>query len=260
MLRRIVVPLLTLLGFAAIDSACADPAAVASLRRDLQSAVNHGDLKQLRSVRARFSALAQADPKDARLHYWIAVTSWRAIPIAILKDRKLAGEMGEDALAHADQALALDSKFAEALAVKAGLQGILISLQPDAMMTLGPQSGANLARAATLQPDNPRIHLLVGISTLHKPANFGGGAKPALEELERSQSLFAKESVADSTAPNWGRDDAFLWAGRAQMEMRDFEAARRSFQSALDANPGNGWVKSSLLPAAVDSVTAHPKP
>jgi len=257
MLKRIVLSFFVVVGFAATAGGSADPAAVASLRRDLQGAVNRGDLTQLRSVRARFSALAQADPKDARLHYWIAVTSWRALPIAISKDRKLAGEMGEDALAHADEALALDPKFSEALAVKAGLQGLMISLQPDAMMTLGPQSGANLARAATLQPDNPRIHLLAGITTLHEPANFGGGARPALAEFQRSQSLFAKESVADSTAPDWGRDDAFLWAGRAQMEMRDFEAARQSFQSALDANPGNGWVKLHLLPAAVDSVAAH---
>ena len=254
MLKRLTLSLLCVAAIARTAAAATDPAAVASLRRDLQSAVNQADLSKLRSVRARFSALAQAEPKDARLHYWIAVTSWRAVPIALTRDAKLAGEMAEDAIAQADQALALDPKLAEALAVKAGLQGLMITLQPSQMMTLGPQSGANLARAATIQPDNPRIHLLAGVSTLHKPANFGGGAKPALAEFQRAQTLFAAESVADSTAPDRGRDDAFLWAGRAQMELRDFEAARQSFQSALAANPENGWVKTRLLPAAEDSL------
>jgi tetratricopeptide (TPR) repeat protein len=258
MIRRLILSVLcvsTVVGTAA----AADPAAVASLRRDLQSAVNQADLSKLRSVRARFSALSTADPKDARLHYWIAVTSWRALPIAMSKDSKLAAEMGEDALAHADQALALDPKFGEMLAVKAGLQGLMISIQQNSMMTLGPQSAANLARAETISPDNPRVHLMAGVNTLHKPANFGGGPKPALAEFQRAQELYLKESVADSTAPDWGRDDASLWAGQAQMQLRDFEGAQKSFQSALAANPDNAWVKWRLLPAAEDSLkTAKP--
>ncbi|HTO92007.1 MAG TPA: hypothetical protein VMJ70_12820 [Candidatus Sulfotelmatobacter sp.] len=259
MLKRILPPLLLSLAIAGHAGASADPSAIASLRRELQTAVNRGDASALRSVRARFSALAQADPKDARVQYWVAVSSWRVLPFLIGTDKKLATEIANDAMARADQALAIDSKFAEALAVKAGVQGMMISLEPNSMMTLGPQSGANLARAAGLQPDNPRIHLLAGISTLHKPAQFGGGAKPSLDEFRRANALFAKEAVPDSTAPDWGRDDALLWTGRAQMELRDFAAARESFRAAVAANPDNQWVRYRLLPAAEDSL-AKAKP
>jgi Flp pilus assembly protein TadD len=119
------------------------------------------------------------------------------------------------------------------------------------MMTLGPQATAHLARAETLRPEDPRIHLLVGVGVMHKPVNFGGGPLPAIDEFRRAQECFAKESVADSTAPDWGRDDAFLWEGRAQMAAHDYAAAKAAFQRALEANPRNGWVKTKLLPDAI---------
>ena len=234
-----------------------DRAAVAAARRDLQSAVNQGDPAALASVRARFAAMSQAEPGDALLHYWVAVASWRALPLQ--RDKKLAERMGDDALEHLEKALIAEPKFAEALAVKGGIQGMLISYKPGAMMTLGPQSGANLGRAVSLQPDNPRIHLLAGVGKFHTPAAFGGGAKSAVEEFRRAQELFAKESVADSTAPDWGRDDACLWEGRAAMQMKDYAAARDAYRLALTANPANGWVRTTLLPAAEQALAGREK-
>ena len=236
-----------------------DRAAVANSRRDLQNAVNHGNLAAMMGLRARFSAMSAAEPGEPLLHYWVAVATWRALPLQMARDKKLAERMGADALDHIEKALASDAKFGEALALKGGLQGLLISLKPNSMMTLGPQSGANLARATSIQPGNPRIHLLWGIGILHTPETFGGGATPAIEEFRRAQELFEKEAVTDSTAPDWGRDDAFLWEGRAAMELKDYAAARDAFRLALKANPANGWVKTGLLPAAEEALAKKEK-
>src|SRR5262249_2295578 len=159
----------------------------------------------------RFAALSAAEPDVALLHDWVAVATWRALPLQIAKDRKLAEKLGDDAIAHVGKSLAADPKDAEALAILGGLQGLMTGVRPADMMTLGPQSGANLARAAALAPANPRVALLQGIGDLHKPAQFGGGPEVALPDFRRAQDLYAKESVADTTAPDWGRDDAFLW-------------------------------------------------
>jgi tetratricopeptide (TPR) repeat protein len=166
------------------------------------------------------------------------------------KDKKLAEQLGDDGLEHLERALAIDGKYAAALAVKGGIQGMMISLRPNSMMTLGPQSGAHLSRALSLAPGDPRIHLLNGIGILHKPVMFGGGPRPSLEEFRQAQELFAKESVADSTQPDWGGDDAWVWEGRAAMELKDYAGARAAFQHALQVNPDNGWVRTQLLPAA----------
>lgn len=233
-----------------------DAGAVAAARRDLQSAVNHGDLPALLAVRARFAALSAAEPDAALLHDWVAVATWRALPLQTRKDAKLAEKLGDDAIAHAGKALAADPKDAEALAILGGLQGLMTGLRPADMMTLGPQSGANLARAAALAPSNPRVALLQGIGDLHKPAQFGGGPEAALPSFRRAEDLFAKESVADSTAPDWGRDDAFLWEGQALARTNDWEKARAAYARALDTNPANGWVRTSLLPEAEKKLAA----
>jgi len=233
-----------------------DPAAVVAARRDLQTAVDHGDLSGLLAVRARFAALSAAEPGEALLHDWVAAATWRALPLQMQKDPKRAEKLGDDALDRLEKALATNPKDAEALALEGGLEGLLISVKPNSMMTLGPQSEAHLARAYALAPNDPRVSLLQGIGDLHKPAQFGGGPDAALPSFLHAEELFAKESVADSTSPGWGRDDAFLWEGRAQAQKKDWTAARDAFRKALDANPGNGWVRSQLLPEAEKQLAA----
>ncbi|HEY2956331.1 MAG TPA: hypothetical protein VGK89_13920 [Candidatus Eisenbacteria bacterium] len=239
--------------------ASADAAATAAARRALREAVSAGRSEGLLRVRAQFQALSAAEPGSALLHYWVAVASWRVLPL--VDDKKKAEPIARDGLAHCDAALAIDPHFAEALAMKGALQGMSIRFNPASMMTLGPQSEANLSRARDMSLANPRIQFLRGIGTLHKPAAFGGGPAPALEMFKQAQALFAADSAAaDSTAPDWGRDDALLWAGRAAMETKDYAAARGYFTAALQANPANAWVRGRLLPAAEEALAGKAKP
>ncbi len=256
-----ILPLLFLawLGAAALPATASalNPAAVASARRDLQSAMDHGDLDGMQAVRARFAAMADAEPGSALLQYWTGVAAWRALMLS--RDKRQAVRFAQEAIERLDRALAADSRFAEALAVKASVQGMLVEYEPSQAMTLGPQSGANVGRALKLAPDNPRVRLLDGIGTLHKPALFGGSPKAAIETFREAQALFARETVSDSTAPDWGRDEAFLWEGRAAMKLKDHAAAREAYRLALAANPRNGWVRTRLLPEAEKALAAKEK-
>jgi hypothetical protein len=102
--------------------------------------------------------------------------------------------------------------------------------------------------------------LLDAINTLHKPPFVGGGADKALPKLEQTIELFAAETVKDSLAPHWGREDALIWAGRSALETGDPAAALGYYARALELNPANGWVRGTLVPEAEKAAAAAATP
>jgi tetratricopeptide (TPR) repeat protein len=235
-----------------------DAAAVAAAKTALQTAVNHGKSEEILAARARFDALSVTDPDAALLHYWVAVADWRVTPIFLGegKDKAQAKKWCEEGIARCDKALKLDPKMGEALALKCGLQGLSLQYDPGKMMTLGMGMESGMNRAQELSPKNPRVTLLDAISTLYKPAFVGGGADKALVKFEKAQALFAAETVTDPAAPDWGKDDVYVWSGRAASQGGDLKAAQAFYQKALAVNPENGWVKYSLLPGVEKKLAA----
>jgi len=242
-------PLATLLLFMAVSPlpAAADP--FDNAVRALQKAVDGAEADSILVAQSRFRAIAAARPADARPHYWIAVSEWRAVPLLHSKDKALAKKHCESGIAEAEAAAKLDPASGEALAIKASLQGLSLAYQdPSVMMTLGPEMSETMRKAITLSPENPRVRLLDGIQTMHRPAFVGGGADKAMPVFEKAIALFEKEKPDSAAA--WGREDALIWAGQAAMRLEQFEAARDYYRRALAIRPGQRWVAGVLLPAA----------
>jgi tetratricopeptide (TPR) repeat protein len=237
-------------------SALADPAAVAAARRALYAATDSGSVPALLKARAAFVALTAAHPESASYHRWVAFASWRVAPLLIARDRKQCERIVLDGLAHCDKAIAQDPKNADAPALEGALQGMEIALDPGSMMTLGPAAEEHLDHALALDPRNPRVWLLKGIQTLHKPEQYGGGARNARGQLDKAAELFAARAEEDSTSFDWGWDDAYVWAGQSAMQLRDFRDAIQLFSRALEIHPANGWARNRWLPAARDSLAA----
>jgi tetratricopeptide (TPR) repeat protein len=237
-----------LLSLLPLGARAADPAAVVAAKRKLADAVNTSDPKSLQEARAAFVALSAAEPANADLHTWAALATWRVVPRLQDDDQKRALAIGEDGLAHCEQALKADPKHAMALGLKGALQGMLIGLKPAMMMAWGMESGANLRRAMELAPGEPRLKLLSAIGTFHTPVAFGGGAKKAMPEIDEAITLFERAATPDSTAPDWGREDAWTWKGVAHQRLGENTAARDAFRRALELNPSTAWVKHVLLP------------
>jgi len=226
----------------------ADPAKLVAATRTLEREAFAEHLDGLIQARADLEAMSNAEPESAVLHTWMATAAWRLVPR--VKDAKQAERFCKDGLRHAEQALKLDSKNAEALALKASLQGMSLRFDPGAMMTIGPEIGSNMNRALQLAPENPRVLLIDAINTANKPAFVGGGADRALPKFKKALERFDTAAApADSTAPAWGKLDALIWAGRTSADLEDPAAARGYYERALAIDPANGWVRGSLLPA-----------
>jgi tetratricopeptide (TPR) repeat protein len=253
-----LVAVVAALALVSRPAAAADAAAVTAAKAALQAAVDGGEAGPILAARGQFATLSAAEPKDPSFHYWVALAAWRAVPM--LSNNKAKAEQArkicKDAIERCDRALALAPKHADALALKAGLQGLWLSFEPGEMMSLGMQMGQSIERARELEPANPRVLLLDGINTLHKPAFVGGGADKALVKFDEAIAFYDKQAAAvtaaatsgDPAALGWGRDDALLWAGRAAAKESKLTQARDYYKRALLANPENSWVKNVLLP------------
>jgi len=255
--RLVAFALLLLLAPAAH---AADPAEIVAAKHALQQAINASDSKQVLAARARFEALRAAEPQSGALATWVATADWRAVSLLAYRDRdkKAAKKQCKAGIAMAERAAQLDPSLPEAYAIRAALLGLSIGFGNPmvAGMTTGPKIDAAEKQALKLAPENPRTALIEGIGILHKPSFVGGGADKALAKLREAIVLFDAETVADSTAPDWGRDDAHVWAGQAAMKLSDYAAAREHYRRALEINPDNSWVRAILLPAAEKALAA----
>lgn len=253
MLKRIALSLAALT--LATLAHAADPAALVAAKRDLQAAVTQGNPDGMLRARAAFAGLVAAEPANPALHYWVALSGWRALPLVTETDKEAAKKLCKESIAACDRALAAKPKFADAIALKAGLQALSLTFNPAATMTLGPEMDEAYGRAEGMDGDNPRVLLLKGINTLHKPAFVGGGPDKARPLFERAIALSAAPT-ADSTAIDWGRADAHIWAGVCLGRLDQWGAATAEFRKALAMNPGNAWVTHRLLPDAEKKAAA----
>jgi hypothetical protein len=79
----------------------------------------------------------------------------------------------------------------------------------------------NLEKAKEVNPDNPRIYHLKGMSKMFTPKMFGGGKKAAQSYFEKAEPLFAKESDADMNKPFWGRRTNDYMLAQCKTEDKD---------------------------------------
>jgi len=242
----------------ASSALAADPAALVAAKRQLQAGVSHAKPEEILRAKASFAALLAAEPESAALNYWIALADWRAEPIVLRTDRDEAKKLCKEGIAACDRALAAKPKMADAIALKASLQGLSLTFAPSAGMTLGPEMDEAFGRAEGMDADNPRVVLFKAIGTMHKPKFVNGGPDRAKPQFEHALALFERAPAADSTAIDWGHDDAFLWSGQCLGQLGDWRGARGRYRRALALNPDNAWVQYVLLPQAEKALAAKP--
>ncbi|MFA6151906.1 MAG: hypothetical protein WC716_11340 [Chitinophagaceae bacterium] len=79
----------------------------------------------------------------------------------------------------------------------------------------------NLDKAKELNPDNPRIYLMRGISKFFTPKMFGGGKKAAMPYFEKTDALFVANPAMDISKPYWGRQTNAWFMGQAKGEDKE---------------------------------------
>ncbi len=106
-----------------------------------------------------------------------------------------------------DKAEAIE-KNAEICTIRnmAATQQMLVDPQ-SRWQSYGQAASAALEQGLKLDPNNPRIYYLQGMSAFGTPEAFGGGKKAAKPLFEKSVALY-KTFQAKPLYPNWGQNEA----------------------------------------------------
>jgi hypothetical protein len=240
-----------------------DPAALVHAKHTLAAAVTHGKTEELQRARAEFATLLAGENTSTTLSYWVAVCDWRLVPMLTQAEPERAKKLCVEGIAACDRVLTAKPRDAGTLALKAGLQGLSLAFFPNLTMSIGPAMMVSYGTAAGIAPNDPRVAFLLALSTLHTPAQYGGGPDKAKPQFERAITLFVAEKAEkadkpDSTSADWGQDDALLWSGRCLSQLGDWAGAKSRFEEVLAINPEHAWTRRVLLPEAEKHLAAAP--
>jgi tetratricopeptide (TPR) repeat protein len=221
-----------------------------SASREIEAAHAASDLQRLTNAAAILERALTVTPNDRLLLYYRSLAMYR---LAAQYMGRTRNDDAKKALEEADMLLEqIETKApaADALALRGAVVGQLIGLSgnPLSGMTLGPKASGLIERAMELEPNNPRVWLVRGISAMFTPKMFGGGTDKAEQDLRKAAELFATERAVPP-APSWGHADAYIWLGQAMQKDGKIDEARTAYRKALEISPSNAWVKESLLPS-----------
>lgn len=221
-----------------------------SASREIDAAAATGDLDRLTTAAAMIDRVLTVTPNDPLLLYYRSLALYRTASLYTgLKKNDEAKRALDEADLLLEQATA-KSPTADALALRSSVIGLMIGLSgnPLSGMTLGPKSSGLLDRAKEMEPKNPRVWLVSGMSAMFTPKMFGGGTDKAEQELKKSLTLFETDHPA-RPSPSWGLADAYIWLGQALQKNDKPDDARAAYQKALELQPNNQWVLRVLLPS-----------
>ena len=221
-----------------------------SASREIEAANAAGDLNRLTGAAAMIDRVLTVTPNDQLLLYYRSLALYRSASLYTgLKKNDEAKRVLDEADRLLEQ-VTTKSPTADALALRSGVIGLMIGLSgnPLSGMMLGPKASGLLDRAKELEPKNPRVWLISGMSAMFTPTMFGGGTDKAEQELRKSIALFETDRSA-APAPSWGRADAYIWLGQTLQKEGKAADAKVAYEKALELQPDNQWVRRVLLPS-----------
>lgn len=174
----------------------------------------------LENTAATFQRIGDAEKTQWLPYYWagmvLATEGWKYYPDAKgnteLKVSDLSGAMTAldgriNALLDKADAIATDSAAkSEIFTVRnmAATQQMLVDPQ-SRYMTFGAEAGNDLQKAMALNPNNPRVYYLQGMSLFGTPEQYGGG-KAVAKPLFQKAVDFGKAEQVKPLYPHWGLD------------------------------------------------------
>jgi tetratricopeptide (TPR) repeat protein len=155
-----------------------------------------------------FERVGDAEKTQWLPYYYAALALSTSGWMPEMKDKDAnAGRM--NALCDKAEAIAsTDADKAEILSIRnmSGTQQMMVDPQTR-WASYGQAAGQALEQALKLDPNNPRLYYLKGMSLFGTPPQFGGGKDKAKPVFEKAVQLY-KEAKPKDLYPRWGQKQA----------------------------------------------------
>ncbi|MGH8209460.1 MAG: hypothetical protein ACREU6_07660 [Steroidobacteraceae bacterium] len=242
--KSVRYPLLALLAAAVVTSVAAVHAADARWL-DLESRIQYDYFTEdPRALRNLAEPLASNDSHDRLKGYYAGLLAYRLTqlvadksassgkpPTAAEKDEER--QTAQHCVRSLDQALAVQSDFADALALQSACLSRLAELGSWRAPFAAPKSAAQIRKALQLAPQNPRVLLLEAIGDYERAQAPGGGVQHPCEKFKSTAAVFEAERADVDPLPGWGAAEAYTWLGRCYLDSGDAVTARDVLERAL---------------------------
>jgi hypothetical protein len=177
---------------------------VAAMKKNLAMFDSVKTTADYQSLAAAFERIGDAE-KTQWLPYYYAGLS---LATAGWQDTKLDKDANSEKIkALCDRAEAIE-KSSEICEIRnmAATQQMMVDPQ-SRWASYGQEAGNALQKGMQLNPNNPRIYYLQGMSVFNTPEAFGGGKTKAKPIFEKAVALFKTEQPAP-LHPRWGQKQA----------------------------------------------------
>ncbi|MGD1961526.1 MAG: tetratricopeptide repeat protein [Fulvivirga sp.] len=162
------------------------------------------------------------------------------------QDEDLFDDYFKKAKGHLEELIDNGYREANSRALLSSIYGWEMGYSPWKGMFLGGKSSSNIEKATKVDGSSAIVWQIFGNSKLFTPRAFGGSISEAVEAYEKSVKLY--EANPALTKSNWRYLDALAWLGQAYEQNNQLDEARKTYEKALEVEPGFGWVKYKLLP------------
>ena len=126
-------------------------------------------------------------------------------------------QLADKAEAMLNKAEAIEKDNSDIYCVKKMIATLRMMADPmTRYQTYGPQAAEALAKAKTLDPNNPRVYLLEGQDKFFTPEQFGGSKTEAKALFEESIKKFEENKPKTSISPQWGLTTAKYFLDQAK--------------------------------------------
>ncbi len=112
---------------------------------------------------------------------------------------------------------------------------------PISKAKAGMSSDNSFKHALQAEPDNPRTHLLQGLSYMHKPVLVGGSKKKALAAFNKALQLYSRSHAAVARWPAWGQADAIYWLAIGHLHFNQFSQAQALADQLAEQCDATQW-------------------